>query len=120
MVAQVRGGTVKVEVVREVKAKVADQQVVPVVFVAKEDRAAPVVEAPVVAHKMAEAKVVPDVVRVADKVVPAVEANAAPVDRADLRKVPIPHACWNMPSSLMRTKTASSVRTNCKSSSATS
>ena len=108
------------EVAREVKDKVVDQQAVPVVVVAKADRAAPVVVAKVVADKMAEAKVVPDVVRAADKVVLAVAANAAPVDRAGLHKAPIPHACWNMLSSLMRTKTGSSVRTNCKSSSATS
>ena len=114
MAAQIR--VVPVEVVRGVKVKVADQQV----DVAKEERAAPVVEAPVVVAKIAEAKVVPGAVRVADKVDPAVELNAAPVVRAVLRKVPIPHACWNMPSSLMRTKTASSARTNCKSSSTTS
>ena len=99
------------EVVRGGKVKVADQQV----DVAKEDRAAPVV-----ADKIAEAKVVPGAVRVADKVDPAVELNAVPVVRAVLHKVPIPHACWNMPSSLMRTKMASSARTNCKSSSTTS
>lgn len=95
------------EVVRGGKVKVADQQV----DVAKEDRAAPVV-----ADKIAEAKVVPGAVRVD----PAVELNAVPVVRAVLHKVPIPHACWNMPSSLMRTKMASSARTNCKNSSTTS
>ncbi len=118
MAAQIR--VVPVEVVRGVKVKAADQQV----DVAKEDRAAPVVEGSVVAAKIAEAKVVPGVVRVADKVAdkvdPAVELNAAPVVRAVHHKVPIPNACWNMPSSLMRTKTASSARTNCKSSSTTS
>ena len=113
MAAQIR--VVPVEVVRGVKVKVVDQQV----DVAKEDRAAPVVEPPVVvvvAAKIAEAKVVPG----ADKVAPAVEPNADPVVRAGHHKVPIPNACWNMPSSLMRTKTASSARTNCKSSSTTS
>ena len=108
--------------VADVAIKRADKTGRPVAVEAKVDRAALVAEAPVVAEGKVAKGAVP-VRRVADKVDPAAEANVVPADRAapaGLHRGLTRSACCNTLSSLTRTKTASLVRTNCKSSSPTS